>query len=237
MNSDNLKRRSSYVIPHPLKNFRRRGASQNDESGVIDAIVSAIPMRRRFFVEFGIGPNYHDPDYSRGLEGNCVDLATKGWDGLFMDGGAHPPQYGVKQEFITAGNINDLLRKYEVPPDFSLISIDVDGQDLWIWQALSYAPELAVIEYNPNFGPSDSLSAPIDHDFRWDGTKYYGASLAAQNKIARSKGYHLVYANGVNAFFIKRHLIKNLSDFKFEEIFVRRDEHQIDAAARKIVQI
>jgi hypothetical protein len=228
---------SSYVLPHPLKNYGRKGSSQNDEAGIIDAIVAAIPARRRFFVEFGIGPNWHDRDYSQGLEGNCVHLASKGWDGLFMDGNAHPPRYGVKQEFITAENINDMLRKYQVPDDFSLISIDVDGQDLWIWQALSYDPEFVIIEYNPNFGPNDSVSVPIDHEFRWDGTKYYGASLAAQNKIALSKGYHLVCANAVNAFFVKRHLIKNLSDFKFEEIFVGRDEHRVDPAARKFVQI
>ena len=237
MNSSNLCRDPAFVIPHPLKNYERKGASQNGEFGIIDAIVSAIQPRCRFFVEFGIGPNWQDPEYTKGIEGNCVDLSTKGWAGLFMDGNEHPPQYGIKNEFVTAANINDLLHKYQVPSDFSLISIDVDGQDLWVWQALNYTPAIVIIEYNPNFGPSDAVTVPLNYDFRWDGTKYYGASLAALNKVGRAKAYHLLCANGVNAFFVKRHLIENVSDFKFEDLFEQHDQHNVDPAARKFAEI
>lgn len=230
-------RPKSFIVPSPLKAFGRKGASQNDESGILDAILSAVPVRRKFFVEFGIGPNWQDPEYTRGLEGNCVDLSCKGWAGLFMDGNEHPPRYGVAREFITAANINALLHKYQVPPDFSIISIDVDGQDLWIWEALQYDPEVVVVEYNANFGLSDCVSIPLDPEFRWDGTKYFGASLGALDKIGRSKGYRLVYANGVNAFFIRAHFIKNIDDFAYNAIFVQLDLHQPDPHHRKFVPI
>lgn len=121
-----LFRRRSFTLPAPLSTRAYKGSAQNDEAGIISAIFEAIPPRRKFFVEFGIGPRPGDATYSFGLEGNCVDLKAAGWEGLFMDAGVHPPHFGVRQETITPENINLLLRKYRVPKDFSVLSIDVD---------------------------------------------------------------------------------------------------------------
>lgn len=150
----------------------------------------------RYFVEFGIGPNHEDHTYKDGLEGNCVDLANLGWNGLFWDGGDHPPRFGVRKAFLSADNINAVLAQNHVPRDFSLISIDVNGQDYWIWEALEYRPEVVVIEYNSNLPSDVSAVVPKDSAFRWDLTQYYGASLRALDNLGRRKGYVLVYANG-----------------------------------------
>jgi hypothetical protein len=226
---------SPCVVPLRLEARGRKGRSQNNESGIVEALLSVLPVRRRYFVEFGIGPA--DPTYATGLEGNCVDLAACGWHGLFMDGGIHPPIYEVKQEFITADNINDLLAKYGVPEDFCLISIDIDGQDYWVWKALAYKPEIVVIEMNSNFGPRECLTVPRDNDFRWDRTKYYGASLLALDHLGRSKGYQLVYANGVNAFFVRKELMQNADEFRFEDLFIQWDIHAPDPKARAYVDV
>jgi hypothetical protein len=231
-------RRRRFIVPAPLSDRGFKGSSQNDEAGIISAIFAAVPPRRKFFVEFGIGPRANDPTYSFGLEGNCVDLRAEGWDGLFMDAGIHPPHFKVCREIVTPDNIHPLLHKYRVPNDFSVLSIDVDGQDIWIWKAVNAQPELVIIEYNPIHRPEASVSVPLDPNFRWDGTNYYGASLCALNKVGREKGYRLVYANWVNAFFVLDRLIANKGDFNYEQLYrYHPGYHSPDSLQRAYVPI
>ena len=221
-----------------LKDYGNKVHSQTDEDGIIEAIFEDIPPKSRFFVEFGIGPNWLDKTYEHGIEGNCVLLREKGWSGLFMDGGSHPEEYGIKKEFITALNINSLLRKYDTPDTVDIVSIDVDGQDLWIWMALDYRPTLIVCEYNPNFlALHQSVTVAFDQSFRWDITKYYGASLGALIKLAQDKGYKLVYSNGVNAFFVRIDMLANPEDFDDANLAVTLDQHLPDHFQRAWVSI
>jgi len=221
-----------------LKDYGNKVHSQTDEDGIIQAIFEDIPPKSRFFVEFGIGPNWLDKTYEHGIEGNCVLLKERGWTGLFMDGGNHPEQYDIRREFITPLNINGLLRKYGTPESVDLVSIDVDGQDFWIWMALDYRPTVIVCEYNPNFfALHQSLTVVFDQNFRWDGTKYYGASLGALVKLGQDKGYKLVYSNGVNAFFVRLDMLANSDDFDDAGLAVFHDQHMHDHFRRGWVSI
>jgi len=227
-----------YNLRPQLRECGNKIHSQNDEDGIIEAIFQDIPARSKFFVEFGIGPNWLDKSYERGLEGNCVLLRERGWRGLFMDGGNHPEHYDIRREFITPVNINGLLRKYNTPESVDIVSIDVDGQDLWIWMALDYRPTLVICEYNPNFLTlHESLTVVFDQNFRWDGSKYYGASLGGLIKIGNDKDYKLVYANGVNAFFLRNDLLANPQDFDDEQLRVSHDQHVYDHFRRPWVTI
>jgi hypothetical protein len=224
--------------PH-LESRGWRKYSQNDEDGVLEYIFSILPAGPlgRYFVEFGVGPPWGSTLEQSGLEGNCRLLQEKGWRGLFLDAAAYPEKYGVKQERVDAINLNPILRKYRVPDTPDLISIDVDGQDFWIWSNLVHRPNVLLIEYNANFGPGESKVIPYDSAFQWDGTKYFGSSLRALHNLGKSKGYVLVYANGVNAFFIKRHLVKNAAEFPFEKIYRHRDLLRPDELNRPWVVI
>lgn len=222
----------------PLKSCGSKIHSQNDEDGIIEAIFTDIPPQSKHFVEFGIGPNWLDSEYSKGLEGNCVLLRQRGWAGLFMDGGTHPSEYGVQNEFITALNINSLLRKHGVPENVDIISIDVDGQDFWIWMACYFRPALYIVEYNPNFRQIwQSQTVEWDQRGRWDQSKYYGASLGALVKLGYDKGYKLVYANGCNGFFVRSDLLANPEDFRDEDLNVGLDQHAVDWMQRRWVTI
>lgn len=229
-------RRRRFKMPE-LAPFEHKISSQFGEDGIIKAIFDVIPVRTRYFVEFGIGPNWLDQEYKNGLEGNCVELQRRGWKGLFMDVGVHPAHYGIRTEFITPDNINALLTKYDVPRDVDIISIDVDGQDWWIWQALTYRPSLIVIEYNGHKSISESVSVPLDPQFRWDGTDFYGASLLALNKLAVRKGYTLVFANSVNAFFVLSSVLSNAAQFKYEKLYRPANNHERDPQARPFANI
>ena len=90
-----------------------------------------------------------------------------------------------------------------------MLSIDVDGQDYWIWAALeSYRPRVMVIEYNAALPPGRQLVQPRGHREAWDGTDYFGASLDALCSLADRKGYALVHTDlaAVNAFFVRSDL-------------------------------
>ena len=203
----------SYKIPANIAEFGKKIYSQNDEDGIIDFLARHLSLESGFFVEFGIGPPVGGSLGADGLEGNCRLLRERGWSGIFMDGNDYPSEFDVKCEFITALNINGLLKKYQCPDEIDVFSIDVDGQDFWIWMNLDRRPKIVVIEYNGNFEPEDSVVVPFNVDFRWDLTRYYGASLGALCKLAESKFYRPVYANGVNVFFVRDDLLLNKDDF------------------------
>src|SRR5262249_53156958 len=127
--------------------------------------------------------------------------------GLQMDAGASTSGR-IKREMITAENINSLFNKYAVPNEWDLLSIDIDGNDLWVWKAIDprYQPRVVIVEYNAKMAPTESKTIAYDPAFRLDGTDYFGASLLAFVHLAEQKGYQLVACegNGVNAFFVRK---------------------------------
>ena len=59
----------------------------------------------------------------------------------------------VRQAFVDAENVNSLFAQYGVPKQFDLLSIDIDGNDYWVWKAIEdFTPRVVVIEYNIYFG-------------------------------------------------------------------------------------
>ena len=145
-----------------------------------------------------------------------VPLGPLGWTGLMVDGDeGHMTQvrrrfYGVTAvaAWITRENINQLILDAGFAGDVDFLSIDLDGNDYWVWEALTAcSPRVVVIEYNSAFGPDRAVTIPYDaefdrHDYRFC---YYGASLAALTKLSERKGYRLVTTEpcGVNAYFLR----------------------------------
>ncbi len=207
-----LRRRLVRRQRHALTPWERKDTSQSGEDGVIEEILRRIATGPRFFVEFGVGP---------GVEGNCVRLAdSEGWSGLFMESDpgdhaglarkyAHVPAARTRRARVAPDNINQLLREESVPADFDLLSIDIDGNDYWVWRALSerFRPRLVVIEYNGALGTEAALVQPL-RDEPWDATDYFGASIRALQRLGRAKGYRLVHTDslGANAFFVREPL-------------------------------
>jgi hypothetical protein len=94
-----------------------------------------------------------------------------------------------------------------VPPEPDVVSIDIDGGDYWVWQALEHRPRVIVIEYNSALSPGERLVQPSDTG-TWSGTAFFGASLGALTALGEQKGYRLVHCElaGVNAFFVRTDL-------------------------------
>lgn len=182
--------------------IERREYSQNGEDGMIAAVFAMIGTTNKYFVEFGV---------EDGIECNTRYLSKhKGWKGLLMDGSHDNPKLNLHKEFITAENIEVLFAKYHAPKEFDLLSIDIDGNDYWVWKAITgYAPRVVIMEYNACIPYDPAVTVPYDPQFQWDKTDYYGASLSALVALGKSKGYTLVGTDphGVNSFFVRDDLI------------------------------
>lgn len=178
-----------------------RTFSQSGEDGIIQIIFHLISVKNRFFVEVGAGD---------GIECNTRFLKEKrGWQGIMIDKNNNSTH--IKNEFVTKENINQLFQKYQVPREFDLLSIDIDGNDYWVWKELNYNPRVVVIEYNGYQSLTKNKVIKYNPNFLWANDDYKGASLLALIKLAEEKNYALVGCteNGVNAFFVRKDLLQN----------------------------
>jgi hypothetical protein len=206
-------RRLARKYPQCLMNFERKVSSQNGEDGIIREIFNRIGTTDKFFVEFGI---------QDGRECCTRDLVeNQGWSGLWLEGSPEDAERArqnfarfpikVLQRFVTAENIVAALEEAGIPREFDFLSIDVDGNDYWIWKAVvaRYSPRAMVIEYNSTFGSRQPWVVPHDPNFLNDGTAFFGASLESFARLGKEFGYHLVGcdSNGINAFFVRSDLV------------------------------
>lgn len=194
--------------------------SQNGEDGIIHFLLSLVGDGGRRFLEIGCGD---------GWECNTAALAKhRGWDGWLVEGDPHLADLarqhfdlepGVRQRDVrvlasrvTRENVGALLADQGITA-VDLLSLDIDGCDWWVWQALSrIRPRVAVVEYNAYFGPEAAVTIPYSPDFRRAAAHpsglCFGASLAAMVRLGRDKGYDLVGCDsaGTNAFFVREDL-------------------------------
>ena len=210
-----------------------RTFSQWGEDGIIQALIQTIEIRQKIFIEFGV-TNYTESN-TRFL------LMNNQWKGLVIDGNAghidyikRDPiywQHNLKADctFITRDNINDIFSSNGITGEIGLLSIDIDGNDYWIWKEItSVSPAIVVIEFNARFGRDRAVTVPYDPAFVRESAHYsniyYGASLKALCLLGGEKGYAFVGTNtaGNNAFFVRRDLMKPpLREITFQEGFTK----------------
>ena len=194
--------------PYDLMSERFRYRSQNEEDGLLLALFKRIGTINRRCVEIGCGMN----------GGNSGFLVQEcGWTGLMVD--ASPSKIEtIKVRFaghdvtanthrITRENVNGVLETYGFTGELDFLSMDIDGVDYWVWEALTACtPRVVALEYNWLFGSERAVTIPYDAEFSIGASStrsYRGASLAALVRLARRKGYRLVATERVNAFFLR----------------------------------
>jgi hypothetical protein len=222
--------------------------SQWGEDGIIDHLVSRISITARSFVEFGV------EDYT---EANTLFLLKhRYWRGLVIDGSgeniaavkrsAEYWRHDLRAEasFITRDNINDIITRNGLHGELGLLSVDIDGNDYWVWEAIHcVSPCIVVAEYSSLFGPHAKLSTPYHPDFvrtQADPTNmYYGASIAALNHLAERKGYSLVAGNsaGNNVFFVRDDLLGTLKRVSPEEAYVEAAFREAHTAEGEVLHL
>jgi len=198
---------SSLPYPERLTAGRFRLLSQNQEDGILWSLFQHIGTTTKTFVELGSGAT----------GGNAAMLAGEfGWTGLLVEGDQGKVEYAGRRfprakavcAWITPETVNDLLERNGFAGEVDLLSVDVDGVDYWVWQAITVCTaRLVMLEYNSMFGPDRAVTVPYDPKFNRRDHRfcYYGASLSAMTQLSATKGYRLVAVEptGVNAFFLR----------------------------------
>lgn len=220
-----------------------RNFSQFEEDGLILYLFSLLPSAKKTFVEFGADD---------GINSNAANLHFHhDFTGIFIDGNPKAIERGryfykkygnakVKapvflEAMITAENINELITQGGLNGSIGLLSIDIDGNDYWVWKAIDCVkPDIVVIETHNEFGLHDII-VPYDPDYFYPGKHpdYHGASPVAMTKLAQSKGYRLVGANelGFNFIYIREELCQDLVPTVTVESLLQHPSNQ-EAQAR-----
>ena len=195
--------------------------SQYGDDGIINYLTSNLDITNKVFVEFGV-ENYTESN-TRFL------LMNDNWRGLVMDGSDQNVRYiksdiitrrfdiKSKAVFVTAENINDVIKEHGIEGEIGLLSVDIDGNDYWVWKAINVVnPVIVVSEFNSVWGPDKPYTIPYDPSFYRTDYHYsnlcYGSSLLSLCDLAEEKGYAFVGCNtmGNNAYFVRKNKLGNL---------------------------
>lgn len=219
------------AYPEKLTAQRFRLTSQNQEDGITAALLKEVSVKMRTFIEIGSGLS----------GGNSAFLAREwGWTGLMVDGNA-ARQVQVARRFpgvtavgawVTRDNINDIITTHGFGGEVDVFSLDVDGSDYWIWEAMTAcSPRIVILEYNSMFGPDRAVTVAYDEQFdrHRHHTMYYGASLLALTRLSARKGYRLVAVepSGINAFYLRHDLAPHIPACDPHRVFRLLEKHDL----------
>ncbi len=212
---ETLRNAPRYQAPKNLIRYGDKVYSQNQEDGMIREIFNRIGVTNKLFVEFGVGD---------GLENNTFALLFDGWKGQWIEADEKSARQirehlkktiatgalKVTQAYATKDNINDLISAAIDQEEIDLLSIDIDGNDAYVFNAITcIKPRVVVIEYNAKFTPPILFCVDYDATRAWEVDDFFGASLKFLEVEFRKKGYLLVGCDltGTNAFFVREDLV------------------------------
>jgi len=210
-----LKESKKYADQKCLIRYGHKMYSQNEEDGMIREIFNRIGYDNKVFVEIGV---------QDGLECNTTSLLFADWKGLWIEGSAnHVKQLqeryssvidsgrlAIVNSFIDKDNVNAIISSNIKEKEIDLLSIDIDGNDYYIFEAIScISPRVVVIEYNSKFFPPIQYCMKYQETFVWQGDDNFGASLKFLEIKFKEKGYSLVGCDviGANAFFVRSDVV------------------------------
>ena len=236
------------INSNKLSDIEFKVFSQWGEDGIIEYLVDKLPIKNKFFIEFGV-ENYNESN-TRFL------MMNRNWGGMIIDGSEVNINYVKNRDyfwkydlnpiasFITKENINSLisekLKGLNIEKDVGILSVDIDGVDYWVLNEISYIdPTIIICEYNSIFGNDYALTVPYSKDFIREeyhySNLYWGANLKAFDKLLSKKDYLYIGSNqqNSNAFFVKKELaekylkdlIRNIPDFEVSKFRESRDKN------------
>ncbi|HEX6202801.1 MAG TPA: hypothetical protein VF100_07350 [Thermoanaerobaculia bacterium] len=225
-----LRGEERYRDPRHLARYEHKVYSQSGEDGIVREVLRRVGVAERAFVEIAAG---------NGRENNTVFLLAQGWSGLWVEGDPGKVEqieagFGdwlasgrlrLSPEFVTAASVGEAMERGGAAVEPDLLSIDIDGNDYWLWKSLGACrARLVVIEYNALFPPDMEWVMPYDPGHRWRRDTWFGASLKSLERLGRELGYRLVGCTfvGTNAFFVREDLVGS----SFGDAFRAEDHYQ-----------
>jgi hypothetical protein len=187
-----------------LNEFANDITSQNGEDGIIRKVLEIIDDSNEWCVEFGSWDGRH-------LSNTYNLVKNRGYSAVLIE--ADPCRFrdllntykgnnkvisiNTFVGFEDENKLDTILRTTDIPVDFDLLSIDIDGNDYHVWEAVrEYKPKIVVIEFNPTIPNSVEFVQPRDAHIT------QGSSILSVAKLAKLKGYELVAVTHTNAIFV-----------------------------------
>lgn len=217
--------------PNPLTRFGRQSFSQAEEDGITLEILNRIGrLHDGIFAEFGVGT---------GMENNTLVLRAMGWKGFWVGNenlafevNCSEDSFKYIKSWITLENIVPIAENAKEKiggAEIDVISLDLDGNDLFLVKALlegGFLPKLFIAEYNSKYFPPVEWSIVYDPEHQWAGDDYFGASLMSFSLLFSEYNYKLVCCNsntGANAFFVREEYSSLFTDVPNDicEIFAK----------------
>jgi hypothetical protein len=186
---------------------RKNYYSQSGEDGLLEYLLSKLPQKTKWCVEFGAWDGIY-------LSNTYYFISKHNYKSVLIE--ADPVKFETLQnnlkkyesicfnrfvEIFGENTLDNILKLTPIPKEFDLLSIDVDGNDYQIWNSLNnYQPKIIIIEINPRDKPSvERISVPNSPV-----TETYGTSIYSMTKLAKTKGYCLLAHVACNAVYIKK---------------------------------
>lgn len=174
--------------------------SQNGEDGIIAKLLELGGIETGFFLEFGAWDGKH--------LSNTYTLYERGWAGCMIEGDVQryeklreniPDERVIRINAFVApegeDSLDGLIARFAIPP-ITVLSVDIDGDDLAVWRGLTrQTPPIVIIEYNPT----------IPFDAHYVNPRGFNHGNAARSilEIAEERGYVLVDGTATNLFFVR----------------------------------
>lgn len=191
-----------FLTDNSLANFKSNTTSQNGEDGIINEIFTRIESTSKICIEFGAWDGKH-------LSNTWNLWANNHWSSILIEG--DKKKYKTleesvgRQKNVTVINryvqpygensLDAILERQNITETIDLLSIDIDGNDYYIFEGIKkYYPRCIIIEFNSTIPP--------EIDYVQNPGEYMGCSARALVRLAESKGYELVACTDTNYFFV-----------------------------------
>ncbi len=186
--------------------------SQANEESYLDHILKNIRPINKMILEFGSWDGYH--------LSNVRYFMEQGYKALLIDGDNHGNSE-VKQHFVTRENVLSILEQYDMPKEFDLLCLDLDGCDIYIFDEIlsKYKPSVIIAEFNPIFSEQQSFTIAYNPEHTWNNDDFYGFSFAAGVKMGKKNGYTCIFQNdNLNMYFVENNILAESLGISVEEI-------------------
>ena len=202
--------------------------TSGNEDGILLDIFKKTGTTNKTFVDIGSNDC---------INSNCANLAFHhNWNGLFIDGNkdilergkyiysSHFPDCAKRFSFIhaivTTSNINEIITNALLQKEVDLLSIDLDGNDYFIWEKINVInPRVVVTEVQVEKGNTDFIPEYNNEFELYESNTAKGASPLSMTKLAEAKGYKLVATNNgaYNLFFVRKDCMRNLKELTVQD--------------------
>ena len=179
--------------------FNTKYSSQFCSDGIVESIINHLypSGHQGNAFELGASPTENNTNFLRD---------KYNWRVTQIDGAYDRPDIRLFKHFITKDNVIDIMKKYDVPQNLHLFSIDIDGNDFYILRKVlqNWQPDIIIAEYNANWHQQDKVM-PYAENHVWSGNDYYGAGLLPLKLLMQRYGYYFVTCDveGLNGYWCR----------------------------------